>query len=92
MGLLPDAEFDEAVVAFGDDDLVVFVSDGITEALDATGDTGIDALAAIIAQTQRFTPEAVCERLLWTSRRGPGPPGVDGWADDRTAVVFGVAN
>ena len=49
-GLLPDAQFDEEVIAFGEGDLVVFVSDGITEALDASGDGAVDAIAAQIAQ------------------------------------------
>jgi len=89
-GLLADAWFEEEVLAFGEDDLVVFVSDGITEALDASGNGVVDAIAAQIERVERPTPAAVCARLLAAARSGSGPNGVDGWTDDRTAVVFGV--
>lgn len=88
-GLLSEAQFDEEVLTFGEDDLVVFVSDGVTEALDATGD-GVDAIAAQIVRAEKPTPDLVCARLLLAASKGPGPGGVEGWMDDRTAVVFGV--
>jgi phosphoserine phosphatase RsbU/P len=89
-GLIADAHFEEEVLAFGDGDLVVFVSDGITEALDASGDAAVEAIAAQIKQADRPTPDAVCRRLLAAGKTGPGPHGVDGWMDDCTAVAFGV--
>ena len=89
-GLLRDASFDEEELRLGDGDLVVFVSDGITEALDASGDGVVEAISAQIAQAERPTPDAVCARLLSAARNGTGPHGVDGWMDDRTAVVFGI--
>jgi serine phosphatase RsbU (regulator of sigma subunit) len=89
-GLLRDAQFDEETLTFGEGDLVVFVSDGITEGLDASGDAVVDAISAQIAQAERPTPELVCERLLVAAAQGSGPTGVTGWMDDRTAVVFGV--
>jgi serine phosphatase RsbU (regulator of sigma subunit) len=89
-GLLRGATFEEEQVTFGDGDLVVFVSDGITEALDASGDGVVEAIAAQVAQAERLTPEAVCRRLLSAARRGTGPAGVEGWTDDRTALAFGV--
>ena len=89
-GLLPDAQFDEETLTFGERDLVVFVSDGITEALDASGDGVIAAIVKQIEQAERPTPDAVCARLLTAAGNGSGPHGVDGWMDDRTAVVFGV--
>jgi phosphoserine phosphatase RsbU/P len=89
-GLLANAVFEEEAVAFGGDDVVVFVSDGITEALDASGDAVVDVIVAQIEETGRPTPDAVGARLLAAARRGPGPQGIDGWTDDRTAVVFGV--
>jgi serine/threonine protein phosphatase PrpC len=87
---LASARFEEEELAFGEGDLVVFVSDGITEALDASGNGVVDAIAAQIAEAHRPTPDAVCARLLAAARRGSGPDGVDGWMDDRTALVFGV--
>jgi sigma-B regulation protein RsbU (phosphoserine phosphatase) len=89
-GLLANAVFEQETLAFGDGDVVVFVSDGITEALNASGDAAVDVIAAQIEQPGMRTPDAVCARLMSAARRGPGPQGVDGWADDRTAVVFGV--
>jgi sigma-B regulation protein RsbU (phosphoserine phosphatase) len=89
-GLLADAQYEEEALAFGDGDLVVFVSDGITEALDASGEAVVDALASQIEGAESPTPAAVCARLMTASRTGPGPRGVEGWTDDRTAVAFGV--
>src|SRR6185436_4129511 len=45
-GLLANAGFEEEALAIGDGDLVIFVSDGITEALDASGCGVVDAIAA----------------------------------------------
>ena len=91
-GLLAEARFEEEEVTFGDGDLVVFVSDGITDALDASGDEAVDMIAGLVATTDRRTPEAVCARLLTTASSSSGPRGVEGWMDDRTAVVFGVSS
>lgn len=90
VGLLPDAQFEEEDVAFGVGDIVAFVSDGITEALDASGDGVVSAIATEIEGTTHHTPDAVCAHLLFASRHASGPRGVDGWMDDRTAVVFGA--
>src|SRR4029450_3704514 len=90
-GLMPDVHFQEETVSFSDGDLVVFVSDGITEAIDS-GDQGVvEAIVAQIERTENPTPDAVCARLLAAAARASGPVGVDGWADDRTAVAFGGA-
>lgn len=89
-GLLADAGFEEEALVFGDGDLVVFVSDGITEALDVSGDAVVEAIAAQIEHAETPTPNAVCARLLAAGKNGAGPPGVEGWTDDRTALAFGV--
>ena len=89
-GLLHDVRFDEEQLTFDEGDLVVFVSDGITEAMDVSGDGVVEAIVAQIEQAGRPTAETVCARLLWAARTGPGPRGVDAWTDDRTAVAFGV--
>jgi len=91
-GLLAGTCFEEESLELGDGDLVVFVSDGITEALNASGNGVVDAIAAQIEQADGPTPDAVCARLLAAARSGSGPPGVDGWMDDRTALVFGIGN
>ncbi len=90
VGLLSDAPFDEEALTLSEGDLVIFVSDGVTEALDASRDGVVETIAAQVAQAERLTPEIVCARLLRAASKGSGPDGVDGWMDDRTAVVFGV--
>lgn len=90
VGLFPDVRYDEEAITLGEGDLVAFVSDGITEALDVSGGAVARELASQIQQAAAFTPEAVCARLLSAARKGPGPSGVDAWTDDRTAVVFGL--
>jgi len=90
IGLWAGAQFDEEELLFSESDLVAFVSDGVTEALDASGDDVVAAVAAQISGVEPATPEAVCAHLLSAARHGPGPHGVAGWMDDRTAVVFGV--
>lgn len=89
-GLFPAVRYEEETVGFGEGDLVVFVSDGVTEALDVSGDAAVGALAAQMARATRPTPDVVGARLLWAARHAEGPSGVEGWMDDRTAVVFGV--
>jgi sigma-B regulation protein RsbU (phosphoserine phosphatase) len=91
-GLLRDACFEEERLTFGDGDLVVFVSDGVTEALDAGGDQDVDAVVTEIERAERPTPDAVCTRLLFAASQGTGPSGVDDWTDDRTALAFGVVS
>jgi serine phosphatase RsbU (regulator of sigma subunit) len=89
-GLLHDASFEEERLTFGAGDLVVFVSDGITEALDVSGDGVVEVVSAQIALARKLTPQGACASLLAAARNGPGPHGVDDWMDDRTAVAFGV--
>ena len=88
LGLLPGAEYDEEHVDLESGDVVVLVSDGITDAINATGDGIPAALAAQLTNLPALTPELACSALLDTARRSAGPSGVQGWADDRTVVAF----
>jgi len=88
LGLLAAAGYDEERVSLGPGDLVVLVSDGITDAIDASGDDIPMALRAELADLRERTPERACRALLATARRSPGPRGVAKWADDRTVVAF----
>lgn len=90
VGLLPGCAYEQESVGISSGDLVVLVSDGITEALDATGGDGPGKLAREVRHVNDLAPGAVCSRLLRAARQGGGPRGVEGWADDRTVVVFGV--
>jgi serine phosphatase RsbU (regulator of sigma subunit) len=92
VGLLAEAQFEEEELSFGEGDLVAFVSDGVTEAFDASGDEAVTAIATQIADAEQSTPEGVGARLLTAARQAPGPCGVEDWMDDRTAVVFGLAS
>jgi sigma-B regulation protein RsbU (phosphoserine phosphatase) len=88
LGLLSAAHYDEERVTLAPGDLVVLVSDGITDAIDASGDEIPTALRAELANLRERTPELACRALIDTARRSPGPPGVPKWADDRTVVAF----
>jgi sigma-B regulation protein RsbU (phosphoserine phosphatase) len=88
LGLLTAAHYDEERVTLVSGDLVVLVSDGITDAIDASGDEIPTALRAELANLRERTPELACRALLDTARRSPGPSGVTKWADDRTVVAF----
>ncbi len=88
LGLFPSAQYDEESITLESGDLVVLVSDGITDAIDASGEGIPVALRAQLMNLSEKTPELACRTLLDTARRSPGPSGVAKWADDRTVVAF----
>lgn len=91
LGLLPAARYDEERIALGAGDLVVLVSDGVTDAIDASGADIPAQLGARIRQLRDDAPAAVCAALLSAARQSAGPHGVANWDDDRTVVAFAVA-
>lgn len=90
VGLLPHAVYEQESLGITSGDLVVFVSDGVTEALEATGHEGPAKLATEVERAGAQSPDAICARLLRAARHAGGPQGVEGWTDDRTVVVFSV--
>jgi sigma-B regulation protein RsbU (phosphoserine phosphatase) len=90
LGLLPATRYDDELVTLEPGDLVVVVSDGITDALDASGGAIPERLRAEIVRSHALTPEAVCDALLSITRRAHGPANVTEWSDDRTVVSFRV--
>jgi sigma-B regulation protein RsbU (phosphoserine phosphatase) len=88
LGLLPTAHYDEERIGLRSGDLVVLVSDGITEAIDASGDGIPAALGAELLQLPERTPELACRALVETASRSSGPAGLIGWTDDRTVVAM----
>jgi hypothetical protein len=90
VGLLAGVTYEQESVGLAPGDLVVLVSDGVTEALDATGREGPGTLAREVSRADDLAPRAICERLLRSARHGSGPGGIEGWADDRAVVVFSV--
>lgn len=91
LGLLEDAVYEKESIALRPGDLGVFVSDGISEALEGMPLTVMEALRLSGArEAARRAPADVCEFLLRAAARGGGPPGVEGWEDDQTTLVFRV--
>jgi len=88
LGLFTAAHYAEERITLASGDLVVLVSDGITDAIDASGDDIPTALRAALANLRERTPELACRALVDTAHRSPGPAGVPNWADDRTVVAF----
>ncbi len=91
LGLFAAAHYDEERIILESGDLVVLVSDGITEAIDASGDGIPAALRHVLEQLPDAMPEEACRALIDAARRSPGPPGVAKWTDDRTVVAFALA-
>ncbi len=70
-------------------DLGVFVTDGITEAIEQDGVPAVDRLdASICAVPNPRTPERVCDALMDLARDGAGPAGIAEWQDDKTVLAF----
>jgi len=91
LGLLAAAHYDDACVSLESGDLVVVVSDGITDALDAGGEDIPRVVGATVADAPALSPEAACAALLAAARVGRGPAGAPEWADDRTVIAVGVS-
>jgi sigma-B regulation protein RsbU (phosphoserine phosphatase) len=87
LGVWPDAEYTEAFVDLGPGDLLVFYTDGISEAVSPTGEMfGAEHLL----ETLRACPpdesaRGVCRRILEAVHRHCGHTHMD---DDLTAVVL----
>ncbi len=89
LGLLPDPRYERGSVDLLPHDLGVFVTDGITEALDGAP-VSFRAALEDPAVSRSMAPEEICDRLLRMAGKGHGPPGAGTWHDDRTAFAFRV--
>lgn len=87
LGLLPGARYEAETAALGPGDVGVFVTDGITEALEGVPLKLADALRTLALDGP---PSRLADALLDLAARSPGPVGVEGWQDDRTVVAFRV--
>jgi len=85
-GLLPTAQFEQEVVALDAGDICLFVSDGVTEALEGSSQPVPEAIAAI-ARENAGSASSICHALMARAQEGHGPPGIAQWDDDRTVVV-----
>ena len=64
------------------------MSDGITDALNASGDDIPRVVSWLLRLPARQTPREACNALLAAATRGPGPEGSHDWMDDRTVLAF----
>jgi sigma-B regulation protein RsbU (phosphoserine phosphatase) len=89
LGLWPDAQYQATSVDLYPGDLGVFVTDGVTEALEGGTFSLRDALRERV-RSGFDDPTDLCEYLLAIAREGPGPVGAGDWQDDRTSLAFAV--
>jgi serine/threonine protein phosphatase PrpC len=90
VGLIEGAAYASETLVFGEGDVITLVSDGISEALDVALDLLPAAIAEAVSDARPRTPEAVCRHLIEVTHGSHGPREIDGWADDRTVVAFGI--
>jgi hypothetical protein len=88
-GLFAEIAYESEVLSVEPGDLGVIVTDGITEATEEDGTPAVDVLNRMIGGIPGpRTPERVCDVLMETAQRGPGPRGVADWQDDKTVLAF----
>jgi len=83
-GMFPKAEYDEETVDLVPGSRVIFVTDGITERLSG----GLERAAARL--DSHGSAEELCAAVFRLSEDSDASPPVDGWDDDRTAVVLAI--
>ena len=89
LGLWPDAQYEEVSIDLRPGDLGVFVTDGVTEALEGGTVSLRDALFEA-ARSGIEDPADLCAYLMRVASEGAGPLGAEGWQDDRTSLAFRV--
>jgi sigma-B regulation protein RsbU (phosphoserine phosphatase) len=89
LGMFPDAQYQEAWVDLAPDDLVIFYTDGITEARNRDGEMfGVERLVEVLRRRSRDEPaRRTCGRLLEAVRGFCGGVHAE---DDLTAIVLRV--
>jgi sigma-B regulation protein RsbU (phosphoserine phosphatase) len=88
-GLLPDAVFVQGDVQLQRGDLVVLVTDGVTEALPTAAGSASEQIRAALRQLgDHEDPMRATRTVLSMAARGGGPEGIADWQDDRTVFSF----
>ena len=87
MGLLPDEVFEQELLQLHVGDACLLVTDGVTEALE--GDTLLERDLEASRERHESALE-LCQAVMARALSGHGPPGIQGWDDDRTVVVVKV--
>jgi serine phosphatase RsbU (regulator of sigma subunit) len=90
-GLIPDVGYLEDALELRSGDRCLFVTDGVTEALDEGTARPISVVAA--TASGRFpSVRAMCDAIMNRSMLGEGPSGIEAWSDDRTVVAIVVGS
>jgi phosphoserine phosphatase RsbU/P len=89
LGLFPEIEFDQASVELASGDVLLIYTDGVTEALNASGDEfGEDRLRDFLIAHHHLDAQALAEHLAQTLRAwSAGVP----LHDDMTFVIMRVS-
>ena len=91
VGMFADTTYRSETVRVAPGDLGVVVTDGITEAAEVDGVSGVDRLMTELLRAGRaLTPERVCDVLMALAAGSHGPAGVENWDDDKTVVAFEI--
>jgi serine phosphatase RsbU (regulator of sigma subunit) len=85
-GILRDPCYDAQRLRVTVGDTLVFVTDGVTEAIESDGRVE-ERIASTVAPRRAGGAQAVCERVMRLARSGRGPQGAGDWQDDRTVVA-----
>lgn len=86
IGIRPREVYDEEPVVIRTGDVLVMVTDGVTEALNFSGEAyGMDRLRESISRHQALDAQALAQQLLWDVRRFAG---LADQSDDITIVVI----
>jgi sigma-B regulation protein RsbU (phosphoserine phosphatase) len=88
-GLLPTAQFEQEIIELQAGDICLFVSDGVTEALEDSPQPVLDVIVTT-AREHSSSATSICHAVMARAQEGLGPPGVPQWDDDRTVVVVTV--
>lgn len=92
LGLLPNATYEASIVDLRPGDLGVFVTDGVTEALEGQPTNVRDLLRSSANFLHGgVSVDEACDLLLRAAAAAPGPVGAGDWHDDATALVFRVS-
>lgn len=88
VGMFESPRYVSEMVAYHPGDLAVVATDGITEK-DPQDRPPEALLASLVDQVPPpKAPGTVCDAIMAFAREADGPPGIEGWSDDRTVLAF----
>jgi serine phosphatase RsbU (regulator of sigma subunit) len=90
LGLLKDTSFEEDAFDLAPGDVCVFITDGVSEALDELDLPWSAAIVESVVRAHADGAAAVCRKIMARAQCGNGPAGIEDWNDDRTVVVLSV--